>query len=313
MSARQQRRQKRQTQKRPVGLQLETASSNGKAAAMPATLVDFSEYGCGLQTTTPLNVGEMVTVKNLGFPNRENGVTTRKARVIYCRLYDEGIYRLGLAFEEEPGTKHKSTNGQAQMAPDSSLPDYYEILQVSPQADLETIQRVYRMLAQRFHPDNTETGNDTKFRLVLQAYRALSDPETRAAYDVKHKAAAALRWRIFDKPDDVDGFEDENKKRWAILLALYMKRKREPEKPGVKLRDLEVLLGCPREHLQFSLWYLRGKARVLAADNGYYEITPEGADALEAAGSDVLPKMPKLLEQPGATTQSEPTGGRGPS
>ena len=162
------------------------------------------------------------------------------------------------------------------------------------------------MLAQRFHPDNTETGNDTRFRLVLQAYHALSDPENRVAYDVKHKAAAALRWRIFDKPDGGDGFEDENKKRWAILSALYMKRKREPQKPGVRLRDLEVLLGCPREHLQFSLWYLRGKARVLAADNGY-EITPEGADALEAAGPDVLPKMPKLLEQPRATTQSEPT------
>ena len=141
---------------------------------------------------------------------------------------------------------------------------------------------------------------------MLQAYHALSDPENRAAYDVKHKAAAALRWRIFDKPDDGDGFEDENKKRWAILSALYMKRKREPQKPGVRLRDLEVLLGCPRGHLQFSLWYLRGKARVLAADNGY-EITPEGADALEAAGPDVLPKMPKLLEQPRATTQSEPT------
>jgi len=164
------------------------------------------------------------------------------------------------------------------------------------------------MLAQRFHPDNADTGNDTRFRLVLQAYRVLSDPESRAAYDVKHKAAAALRWRIFDKPDDVDGFEDENRKRWAILAALYMKRKREPEKPAVRLRDLEVLLGCPREHLQFSLWYLRGKAHVSAGDSGCYEITPAGADALEAAGPDVLPKMPKLLEQPRATMQSEPAG-----
>jgi len=181
---------------------------------------------------------------------------------------------------------------------------------VSPQADLDTIQRVYRMLAQRYHPDNTDTGNDAKFRLVLQAYRALSDPESRAAYDVKHKAAAALRWKIFDKPDDTEGFEDENKKRWGILSALYMKRKREPEKPGVRLRDLEILLGCPQEHLQFSLWYLRGKAQVLAADNGNFEITPDGADALEAAGPDVLPKMPKLLEQPQPTMESEPASAR---
>lgn len=310
MSGRQQRRQKRQTPKRPVGLQLETTSANGKVVTTPATLIDFSDYGCGLQTPAPLNVGEIVTVKNLGFPDRKNGVAARKARIAYCRLHDEGVYRSGLAFEEEPTPPRQNTNGHAQTAPDSSLPDYYEILQVSPQADLETIQRVYRMLAQRFHPDNAETGSDTRFRLVLRAYRMLSDPESRAAYDVKHKAAAALRWRIFDKSDDVDGFEDENKKRWAILSALYMKRKREPEKPAVKLRDLEVLLGCPREHLQFSLWYLRGKARVLAGDNGSYEITPEGADALEAAGPDVLPKMPKLIEQPLATMRSEPAGVR---
>ena len=42
MSGRQQRRQERQTPKRPVGLQLECASANGKAAANPATLIDFS-------------------------------------------------------------------------------------------------------------------------------------------------------------------------------------------------------------------------------------------------------------------------------
>ena len=59
----------------------------------------------------------------------------------------------------------------------------------------------------------------------------------------------------------------------------------------------ETLLGCPREHLQFSMWYLKGKSLVSALDSAYYEITPEGADALQAAGPDVLPKMPKLLEQ----------------
>ena len=310
MPGRQERRHHRQTPKRPMGLQLEAASRDGKTVAIPATLLDFSEYGCGLQTPSPLSVGDQVIVKNLGFPGSTNRVSEKRARVAYCRLFDEGVYRSGLAFEDEPGPRQQSSNGQAQTAVDSSLPDYYEILQVSSQADLDTIQRVYRMLAQRYHPDNAETGNDTRFRHVLQAYRTLSDPENRAAYDVKHRAAAALRWRIFDKPDDTGGFEDENKKRWGILSALYMKRKREPEKPGVRLRDLEVLLGCPREHLQFSLWYLRGKAQVSAGDNAYYEITPEGADALEAAGPDVLPKMPKLLEQPRAAMQSEPEGVR---
>ena len=37
--------------------------------------------------------------------------------------------------------------------------DYYEFLQISPHADYETIHRVYRYLASRFHPDNPDTGD----------------------------------------------------------------------------------------------------------------------------------------------------------
>jgi curved DNA-binding protein CbpA len=43
--------------------------------------------------------------------------------------------------------------------PDTPLPDYYEILQVSPLADSETIERVFRHLAKRYHPDNQESGD----------------------------------------------------------------------------------------------------------------------------------------------------------
>ncbi|MCK5350483.1 MAG: DnaJ domain-containing protein, partial [Desulfobacula sp.] len=41
--------------------------------------------------------------------------------------------------------------------------DYYEDLQISPNADLETIERIYRLLAKRYHPDNKRTGNIDKF------------------------------------------------------------------------------------------------------------------------------------------------------
>jgi len=41
---------------------------------------------------------------------------------------------------------------------DASDPDFYEVLQLSPNADPDTVHRVFRVLAQRFHPDNKETG-----------------------------------------------------------------------------------------------------------------------------------------------------------
>ncbi|HEX2453984.1 MAG TPA: DnaJ domain-containing protein, partial [Vicinamibacterales bacterium] len=60
--------------------------------------------------------------------------------------------------------------------------DYYEVLQISPNAEPDTIQRVYRLLAQRYHPDNQETGNTAKFRLIHEAYAVLSDPDVRVKY-----------------------------------------------------------------------------------------------------------------------------------
>ena len=70
------------------------------------------------------------------------------------------------------------TNGHA---------DYYEVLQVSDSAEPETINRVYRIFAQRYHPDNQETGNEARFREITEAYHVLSNPETRAQYDATHQ------------------------------------------------------------------------------------------------------------------------------
>ena len=160
--------------------------------------------------------------------------------------------------------------------------DYYEVLQVSPSADNETIQRVYRLLAQRYHPDNQDTGDEEKFKEVLTAYRLLSDPEQRAAFDVEHRMVKKLWWRIFEQPSAAHGVEAENRKRNGILSLLYTKRLRDPDQPGMSLREIEELLGCPREHLEFSLWYLKENQWIQRADNGRHVITAKGVDVAEA-------------------------------
>jgi curved DNA-binding protein len=55
--------------------------------------------------------------------------------------------------------------------------DYYEILQLSQRADQETIERVYRLLAKRYHPDNKSTGDAEKFDALVKAYRARRTPK----------------------------------------------------------------------------------------------------------------------------------------
>jgi curved DNA-binding protein len=167
--------------------------------------------------------------------------------------------------------------------------DFYEILQVSPNADLETIHRVYRILAHRLHPDNTETGSDEAFRGLTEAYHTLSEPERRAAYDVHHREARRLTWRIFDQPNSAQGIEAEKRKRQGVLSLLYRQRLVEPAQPTLTLRDFEELLGVPKEHLEFSLWYLREGQFVQRGDNGRHSITLKGVDLAETLSERVTP------------------------
>jgi len=163
----------------------------------------------------------------------------------------------------------------------SAFVDHYEALQISPNADQETVHRVYRLLAQRFHPDNPETGNDEVFRRINEAYSALSDPQRRAGYDVEHRETRRLTWKIFDQTSAVEGFESERCKRQGILALLYRKRLMAPDQPSVSLKEFEDLLGVPKEHLEFSLWYLKENQCVQRTDNGRHSITVKGVDLAE--------------------------------
>jgi curved DNA-binding protein len=173
--------------------------------------------------------------------------------------------------------------------PPGPFVDYYEILQVSPNADLETIHRVYRILAHRLHPDNVETGSEEGFRALTEAYHTLSEPEKRAAYDVQHRETRRLTWRIFDQPSSAQGIEAEKRKRQGILSLLYRQRLIEPAQPMLGLRDFEDLLGVPKEHLEFSLWYLREGGFVQRTDNGRHAITLKGVDLAETLTERVTP------------------------
>jgi curved DNA-binding protein len=164
----------------------------------------------------------------------------------------------------------------------SSFIDLYEILQVSPNADPETIHRVYRILAQRFHPDNQETGSAETFRKISDAYRELSDPEQRAAFDVKHREARKITWKIFDQTNSGQGVEAERRKRHGIISLLYRRRVGQPEQGFIVIKEFEELLGVPREHLEFALWYLKEGQFVSRTDNGRYSITLKGIDLAES-------------------------------
>src|SRR6185437_1097435 len=121
--------------------------------------------------------------------------------------------------------------------------DHYETLQISPNADAETVRRIYRLQAQRFHPDNLETGNADMFRRISEAYEVLSDPERRASYDREHRRSRRQEpGGAVEPPPAAPPLGDEIQRREEILQLLYRHRFAHPEQPGLSLRDLEKLL-----------------------------------------------------------------------
>ena len=62
--------------------------------------------------------------------------------------------------------------------------DYYALLGVSRSADAKEIQRAYRKLARKYHPDvNKAAGAEDTFKRISEAYHVLADPQSRAQYD----------------------------------------------------------------------------------------------------------------------------------
>lgn len=159
--------------------------------------------------------------------------------------------------------------------------DYYDVLQVSDAAELETINRVYRMLAQRYHPDNRDTGNEGRFRTITEAYQVLSNPEKRAQYDATNQKRKKDRWRLVSAGAQTENdFEMEQVVRLTVLEALYTKRRVDPENPGIYLVELERMIGRPREHLEFTIWFLNQK-KLISTDDARMYLTADGAEYLE--------------------------------
>jgi len=179
------------------------------------------------------------------------------------------------------------------MGLNSSIDYYYEILQVSPRADQETLERVYRLLAKRYHPDNKNSGDTQKFNSLTEAYRTLSDPETRAAYDAQYESANARDWALIFRTTPSEGADEDRRIYLAVLSILYTARRRDANNSAVGVVHLEKMLGVPEKHLEFHTWYLKEKKWIERNENGGFVITANGVD--EVIKDDLLLRKDRLL------------------
>jgi curved DNA-binding protein CbpA len=180
--------------------------------------------------------------------------------------------------------------------------DFYELLQISPNAEQETIQRVYRMLAARYHPDNPQTGSSAKFVRLNEAYKTLTDARARAVYDAEYQSKSAQPIEIFKLREFSEGIDGETNRRMGILCLLYNRRRTNPDSPGMSSLDLERLMSMPREHLMFTLWYLREKDCLRQTDTSDFVVTANGVDEVEKS----LPKHHVLYNLLKAADEESP-------
>jgi curved DNA-binding protein CbpA len=195
-------------------------------------------------------------------------------------------------------------------ANNTKLVDYYLFFQISPQSDHETIHRVYRFLAARFHPDNQDTGNPEMFELLQNGYEILSNPTRRAEYDAfRERDEQSLKLvPLSTSIDFMDSLDGELNRRLAVLAVLYMKRRSTPHLPEVTLADIETRLGFPRDYLDFTMWYLLKKGYITRGDNMNSTLTAEGVDFIETQRANI-PVLNKLLTSgEGAPTVVHPAG-----
>lgn len=226
---------------------------------------DLSDGGIQIEGAKRIDTGKQVRidVPQYGFP--------LEAVVRYCASAGA---KLSMGLEFCPETRRSIRASKKDV-------DHYEVLQLSPRADMDTVHRVFRIMAARFHPDNPESGDAEKFLLLTDAYAILSDAEKRAQYDAIRAEKKPEPLPLFQAKAFVDEKQGEANRRLGVLCLLYAQRRRTSEHPSLSLLDIEALMGYPREYLEFTFWYLREKEYIKRTDCSDFAITAGGADFVE--------------------------------
>ncbi len=202
--------------------------------------------------------------------------------------------------------------------PAAEFVDLYEILQVSPNAEKDTIKRVHQILSLKYQLAAPENNAVAYFAQLQQAAATLLDSKTRAAYDLERQARlpaaepkvpaalsvaasaapsqvpapqpaapptpevpappVALSTGRFMEGLDIDG---EKRRRAGLIEICYRQRILKPRQPALSVKQLEDGMELTVDELEASLWYLKETDLIRVSDAGNYAVTVRGMNAIE--------------------------------
>lgn len=131
------------------------------------------------------------------------------------------------------------------------MKDYYYLLGVSRQAQLEDIKKAYRRLASKFHPDTNQgdTWFTERFKELQEAYEILSDVSSRANYDMQLHASVGSSYQRYTSDEE----ETQRREEQINFKEEVLRRKQEE----LAIKEAELKRELEEVHLWYSKWYNR--------------------------------------------------------
>ena len=154
--------------------------------------------------------------------------------------------------------------------------NYYEILELSGNANQDTIERMFRYLATKHHPDSG--GDKEKFSILLKAFEVLRDPTSRSAYDAtllqeKQENKVLVEHAREAGPDAAI--------RHELLQLFYARRRQAVASAALGSMTIEKEMDLSEEMLNFHLWFFREKGWIQREEDGGLAITAAGVERVE--------------------------------
>lgn len=126
------------------------------------------------------------------------------------------------------------------------MDNYYEILEVSKNASKEVIEKAYRVLAKRYHPDLQKENNkkiaEEKMKLINEAYETLSNDEKREKYNIQLKEIERQKYvNENNKYNNEEYYEEQNLSKEEIKQEEILQRQYQEEKERIYRNHLRSL------------------------------------------------------------------------